>query len=62
LETPVMIRFGELTHDEYFVSEKAAKRGVKIQNYSTSEPLVMLKHFGPANPDWSKQFAQTEGQ
>lgn len=62
LETPAMIRFGELTHDEYFVSEEAAKRGVEIQNDSTSEPLVMLKHFGPANPDWSKQFAQAERQ
>ena len=51
LETPAMIRFGQLTCDEYFVSETAAKDGVRITNESGSDPLVMLKHFGPANPD-----------
>lgn len=51
VETPTMIRFGQLTHDEYFVSEKAAQAGVKITNPSQTDPLVMLKHFGPDNPD-----------
>ncbi len=51
LETPSMIRFGQLTNDEYFVSEQAATEGVKIINQSETEPLVMLKHFGPANPE-----------
>lgn len=51
IETPTMIRFGQLTHDEYFVSEKAAKEGVKIVNNSKTDPIVMLKHFGPDNPD-----------
>jgi hypothetical protein len=51
IETPSLIRFGQLTHDEYFVSEKAAKEGVKIKNPSKTDPLVMLKHFGPDNPD-----------
>jgi hypothetical protein len=51
VETPALIRFGQLTHDEYFVSEKAAKEGVKITNLSKTDPLVMLKHFGPDNPD-----------
>lgn len=51
IETPSMIRFGQLTHDEYFVSEKAAKEGVKIVNNSKTDPIVMLKHFGPDNPD-----------
>jgi hypothetical protein len=50
-ETPAMIRFGQLTHDEFFVSEQAAREGVTIVNASPSEPLVMLKHFGPENPD-----------
>src|SRR5690606_4037480 len=31
LETPSSIRFGQLTFDEYFVSEQAAKKGVIIQ-------------------------------
>ena len=51
LETPALIRFGQLTCDEYFVSEATAKNGVRITNDSDSDPLVMLKHFGPANPD-----------
>ena len=51
IETPSMIRFGQLTYDEYFVSEEAAVEGVAITNLSRTEPLVMLKHFGPGNPD-----------
>jgi len=51
IETPALIRYGQLTHDEYFVSEKAAMSGVKITNHSKTDPIVMLKHFGPRNPD-----------
>jgi hypothetical protein len=51
IETPSLIRFGQLTHDEYFVSEAAAQEGVKITNPSKTDPIVMLKHFGPENPD-----------
>jgi hypothetical protein len=51
IETPALIRFGQLTHDEYFVSEDAARAGVKITNLSKTDPIVMLKHFGPRNPD-----------
>lgn len=51
IETPSLIRFGQLTHDEYFVSEKAATEGVRIANHSQTDPIVMLKHFGPNNPD-----------
>jgi hypothetical protein len=51
VETPALIRYGQLTHDEYFVSEAAAREGVRISNPSPSDPLVMLKHFGPENPD-----------
>lgn len=51
IETPTMIRYGQLTNDEFFVSEKAATDGVTIVNHSTTDPIVMLKHFGPANPD-----------
>jgi hypothetical protein len=48
---PTMIRFGEMTQDELFVSAEAAKAGVLIENASDSDPLVILKHFGPGNPD-----------
>jgi hypothetical protein len=51
IETPALIRYGQLTHDEYFVSEAAAKEGVRIVNTSKTDPIVMLKHFGPGNPD-----------
>jgi hypothetical protein len=51
IETPALIRYGQLTHDEYFVSEQAAKEGVTITNPSKTDPIVLLKHFGPENPD-----------
>ncbi len=51
IETPHLIRYGQLTNDEFFVSETAAKDGVEIINQSDTEPIVMLKHFGPNNPD-----------
>ena len=51
IESPALIRYGQLTHDEYFVSEAAATQGIRITNPSKSDPLVMLKHFGPDNPD-----------
>ncbi len=50
VETPSLIRYGQLTNDEFFVTEKAAKEGVIITNSSDRDPLVMLKHFGPENP------------
>lgn len=51
VQTPSMIRFGEMTSDEFFVTACAAQQGVTITNRSKSEDLVMLKHFGPGNPD-----------
>jgi hypothetical protein len=45
-----MIRFGELTDDEVFVSYTAARDGVVFDN-TGSEPLVTLRYFGPdTNP------------
>ena len=54
IDTPSVIRYGELTNDEFFVTETAAKSGVAICNASATEPLVMLKHFGPDNPDLTR--------
>ena len=51
IETPSLIRYGQLTFDEFFVTEKTAMEGVKIVNASSTDPIVMLKHFGPGNPD-----------
>jgi hypothetical protein len=46
-EAAGMLRYGQGSGDEFFVSEGAAKRGVSIENHSRWEPLVLLKHFGP---------------
>jgi hypothetical protein len=46
LQTPAMIRYGELTEDEVFVSHDAAVNGVTIEN-TGREPLVTLRYFGP---------------
>ena len=53
VETPVLIRVGQLTNDEFFVSSVATEEGVTIVNPSTCDPLVMLKHFAqnPESPD-----------
>ncbi len=47
VEAPAMIRFGQMTQDELFVTAQAAKAGVLITNTSASDDLVVLKHFGP---------------
>ena len=46
-ESPTLIRYGDLTAEEFFVSKAKAAAGVKITNTSKYEPLVILKHFGP---------------
>lgn len=42
---------GKQSSDEFFVSENTAKEGVLIENFSKTEPLIMLKCFGPNHPD-----------
>lgn len=49
-----MLRFGQMSGDEFFVSEAAAREGVVVENRSRWEPLVILKHFGPNHPDMPK--------
>ncbi|MHB9011253.1 MAG: hypothetical protein ACYC49_03385 [Ignavibacteriaceae bacterium] len=49
-EASVILRFGQASNDEYFVSEDAAKAGVVISNHSQFQPMVILKHFGPNHP------------
>ncbi len=51
ISSPTLIRFGQMTEDELFVSYERAIEGVEIENKSNTEPLVMLKHFGPNHPD-----------
>lgn len=40
-----MLRFGQLSQDEFFISAERAKKGLTVTNKSNCEPLVMLKHF-----------------
>ena len=47
VDSPEMNRFGQMTHDEVFVTAKAAKEGILVKNPSPTDDLVMLKHFGP---------------
>ena len=49
LESPTIIRYGQHTYDEYFVTSKAANAGVSFVNKS-KEDIVLLKHFS-LNPD-----------
>jgi hypothetical protein len=52
LNSPKMIGFFELTEDEFFITEGAAKAGVTYENTSGTEPLVVLRYFGPdASPE-----------
>lgn len=51
ISAPSLIRFGEMTEDEFFVSARAAAGGVEITNLSSAEPLVILRHFNPGNPE-----------
>jgi hypothetical protein len=52
LNCPKLIRFHDLTQDEFFATESAAKAGVVFENTSETEDLVCLRYFGPeVNPD-----------
>ncbi|MFH5802729.1 hypothetical protein [Alienimonas sp. DA493] len=46
LQTPAMIKFGDMTMDEVFVTAPTAAEGVEVVNNGT-EPLVALRYFGP---------------
>ena len=50
-----MIRFGELTEDEVFVTARGGAAGRGRSRTPGIEPLVTLRYFGPdANPDAPK--------
>ena len=52
LNCPKLLRFNELSQDEFFATEGAAREGVTFENTSDTEPLVCLRYFGPdAQPD-----------
>lgn len=47
IDCPSIIRFGQITQDEVFVSWEAATSGVHFENHSKTDPLVTLRYFGP---------------
>jgi len=47
LDCPSMIRYGQLTEDEVFISSEAATAGLIFENLSKTDPLVTLRYFGP---------------
>jgi hypothetical protein len=47
VDCPSVIRFGQMTEDEIFVSFDAAVAGVTFENHSQTDPLVTLRYFGP---------------
>lgn len=47
IDCPSSIRFGQATDDEVFVSWEAANAGVTFENHSQTDPLVVLRYFGP---------------
>ncbi|MCA9903878.1 MAG: hypothetical protein KC547_08480, partial [Anaerolineae bacterium] len=56
ISAPSLIRYGEMTEDEFFVTVEAARAGVQITNSSSTEPLVILKHFNPGNPEMPRRI------
>ena len=44
--TPTLIRFGQMTADELFISAEAAAAGYVVENTGPG-PLVSLRYFGP---------------
>jgi len=55
LESPDMIRFGEMTEDEVFITAQRAREGYEVENLAKECPLVMLRYFGPGvNPQAPK--------
>lgn len=56
------IRYGQLSHDEYFVTAAAVNDGVTIRNTSASSDLVLLKHFGPGNAELAADTGAVAGE
>lgn len=50
-EAPQMLRFGQFSADEFFVSEESAIKGIEIVNESNYEPLVILQNFANNNKE-----------
>ncbi|HYN88578.1 MAG TPA: hypothetical protein VER55_08605 [Ardenticatenaceae bacterium] len=59
VEAPSFVRYGELTRDEFFITDQTARNGYTVQN-TGHEPLVLLRHFGPgSSPDMPELKRET---
>jgi hypothetical protein len=58
VSSATLLRYGQLSSDEFFVSARASKDGVKVVNDSLHEDLVILKHFGPQNAQLIAEAAE----
>lgn len=58
IASATLLRYGQLSSDEFFVSAQAAKEGVTITNESPFEDLVILKHYGPDNKQLQRESAE----
>lgn len=47
VEAPLCIRAGRPTRDEFLVTREAAAAGVRVENPSEADDLVIFKNFGP---------------
>lgn len=50
-EAPGLLHVDQLSGDEFFVAETAAKSGIKVKNTSSYEPLIILQNFANNNPE-----------
>ena len=57
IETPTLIRYGQLTNDEFFVSEKAAQEGVTIVNQSSYRPHRDAEAFRPGQSGYGLNYS-----
>jgi hypothetical protein len=46
IEVATYVRYGEMTYDEYFITDDAAKNGYVVENQGRDD-LVILRYFGP---------------
>jgi len=47
IESPAMIRFGQMTQDEISSRRMPPTAGVKLTTASDTDPLLLPEHFGP---------------
>lgn len=55
ISAATILRYGQYSSDEFYVTAAALSEGVEIKNRSTTDDLVILKHFGPGNSELSTE-------